>query len=202
MQCLAQSSPAYFFAYIAVITYSRDFCFRHAQPNRKYRSSIFKYEHHHFASWMLYIQAYMKEVNVPSFSKPLISTVRGGTIFLVGFTKTVFIWFSWDGFRRPRVVVTDVSYIWTKAVGVVLHLWWSFASVTERVTPWSFAPVTMPWMWQWSGCRVCQASQLIWQKSNPALPKKELAFQGMVLSVWLALQPPAKTFGSRKRGEA
>ena len=57
----------------------------------------------------------------------------------------------------------------------------------------------MPWTGQWSGCRVRWANHLIWQKSNPALPKKELSFHGIGLSVCLALQPTAKTFSSRKR---
>lgn len=113
MQCLAQISLAHFFTNIAVITYGRDFCFNHAQSNRKYRSSIFKYEYRHFDSRMLHIQTYAKEVNGPSFSKPFISTGRGVSILLVSFTenKAVFVWFLWDGFRRLGAVATDVSLI-------------------------------------------------------------------------------------------
>lgn len=123
--CFKKSSPAYFFTNIAEITYGCHFCFRHAQSNRKDRSSILKYKLPLF--WVLnVICTKIHKGSRWTFILQIFHFHWTWGIYIAGQlheNKAVFVWFPWDGLRRLCIVATDVSSIWTEGVRVVLHLW-------------------------------------------------------------------------------
>lgn len=149
----------------APVTYGHGFCFRHAQTNRKYRSSILKYKYHPFGSWMSYIQPHAKvKVNGPLFSRPFmfISSGHGASTLLVELKTSRYLIASlgmdWEDYVPQMILPYELK---------LLGLCDAFDGLSQ-MSPNGvmLGPVLMlitPWMWQWSGCKVYWANQLIWQ---------------------------------------